>query len=216
MGSTILYYGPGARQAALNQAISLGVLLAEPFGDAGLKVEEAREIVELLQSAPISERPGVVVVGPLDNVATSKSSDALLKTLEEPSPYVLAVLWAEDLGGVPPTIRSRCTDRFAPLGPTDPEDEDESIPRFSWDLVKAYLESDYASIVELVEVCTAKESKDDKKQRKLNLLLVSLADVLSQDLNDPRKLNLWERLREVTQSINPSSLEIIAALIGEN
>ena len=216
MGSSILFYGPGARQAALNLASSTGFLLAEPFGDDGLKVEQAREIAELLRSAPISEQMGMLVVGPLDDAATSKSSDALLKSLEEPSPYVQAVLWADDLGGVPATIRSRCEDRFAPPGLENPEDEDtDSSPLTAWSLIQAYQESDYATIVDLVEAATAKEKGGENQQKKLLRLVGALADVLSQDLGDSHKRVLWERVREIAQWKNPSSLEIISALVGE-
>lgn len=212
MGSSVIFYGPGARQAALNLATDLGFLLAEPFGDEGLKVEQAREVAELLRSAPISDKLGVVVIGPLDDAATSKSSDALLKALEEPSPYVRAVLWAEDLGGVPATIRSRCTDKFAPPGLDDPDAEEDSSPQTAWNLLKAYLEGDYATIVDLVESGTAKDG--EKREKKLLRLVSALADVLSQDLENSYKRALWERVREVARWRNPTPLEVISALVG--
>ena len=36
------------------------------------------------------------------------AADALLKDLEEPPPYAVMVLIADDLGSLPETIRSRC------------------------------------------------------------------------------------------------------------
>ena len=212
MSSPILYHGPGARQDALNAANSLGLLLAPPFGDDGLKVEQAREVVGLLQSAPTTESLGVVIIGPLDDAATGKSSDALLKTLEEPGDYVQAVLWAHDLGGVPLTIRSRSLLRFSPPGPSN-EDEDDVLPRSAYTLVRAHLESDYATIIDTVNASLTKEKEEDSIAKGVRLVQ-ALSDVLGMDLDDPHKRNLWEHLREVSLVRNPSAMEIISVLIG--
>ena len=115
--STLLFHGPTSRDVAIEEAEKIGRLLAEPFGDDGLKVETAREIVEMLSTAPIGDQLGVVVIGPFDDV-TVQASDALLKTLEEfDSRFVQPILWAMDVGSVTGTIRSRCLPRWCPALP---------------------------------------------------------------------------------------------------
>ena len=110
MTSCILFHGPKARQAVLHEANCIGRLLAPPFGEEGaygLKVDEAREFVALLSTAPLGTAVGVVIAGPMD-VASPKSSDVLLKSIEEfNASVVFPLLWAHDLGGVTGTIRSR-------------------------------------------------------------------------------------------------------------
>ena len=101
MASCILFHGPGARQAAEAEAAKIGRLVAPPLGDDGLKVDEAREVVELLMTTPVGDKLGVVIVGPMDEAA-AKSCDTLLKTLEEfKGGLIRPILWAHDLSGVP-------------------------------------------------------------------------------------------------------------------
>lgn len=107
-----LFHGPGAFQAALLAAGENYLQFPCP-DDKGvvaevLKVDDAREVVKLLWSVPLGGKTHYVIVGPLDK-APAKSSDTLLKAIEEPRPYAyVAILWATDEGGVSPTIRSRC------------------------------------------------------------------------------------------------------------
>jgi len=112
--STLLYHGPASRDAAVESAENLGRLLAEPFGDDGLKVDSAREIVEMLSTCPVGDKIGTVVIGPFDDV-TVQASDAMLKTLEEfDGRFVQPILWAMDIGSITGTIRSRCLAHWCP------------------------------------------------------------------------------------------------------
>lgn len=107
-----LFYGAGAKEAALNKAQSLGGFLCEPLEE--LPVGKAREVVSLLRTTLVGDEHshGVIVIGPIDQVST-KASDVLLKTLEEPHPNSSLVLWARDKGSVRPTIESRCFSLWA-------------------------------------------------------------------------------------------------------
>ena len=80
--SCFLFHGPGARQAALGYSNATGRLIAPPFGDEGLGVQDAREAVELLASIPVGNLTGFVVLGPMEQ-ATPQAIDALLMTVEE-------------------------------------------------------------------------------------------------------------------------------------
>ena len=114
MGTPILFHGPLARGEAVAHAAQLGRLVSEPIGDDGLKVADSRLIVTLSEDAGVGDKLPVVIVGPLDR-ATPEAGDALLKTLEDLTDAPLQiVLWADYLGGVIGTIRSRSLDRWCP------------------------------------------------------------------------------------------------------
>lgn len=201
MPSCLLFHGPGAREAALAEVSSLGALVAPPYGDDGLKTDEARSVVASLLSPPLGKETGVVIVGPMD-MANPKASDVLLKRIEEFNPkVVIPILWAHDLGGVSPTIRSRCIDRWAPHG-SDAE-EDDAVITAAWELVEA------VTLKETFRVASALFRVKGKEVE----LLKALAGVLSTDLDDPVKIALWSRLREVARWQNPTQIEVAAAIL---
>jgi hypothetical protein len=202
VSSCILFHGPGARNAALVASQTLGRLVAPPLGDDGLGVEDAREVVGLLLSTPVGSRKGVLIVGPMDRAGV-KAADVLLKRLEEfPEDIVQPLLWAHDLGGVPPTIRSRCLDRWAP-GEVSTEDN-EAVTNAAWGLIDAALTGDMKEVAGLVRNCAGQEI----------LLLDTLVECLATDLADPNRMAVWGRLRSVAQWKNPAITEIVAALLG--
>lgn len=102
-----LYHGPTAEATCTQEAMLFGRLLRKPFGmeGKGLKKDEAREVVQLNRKGAVN--PSSIIIGRLD-IASPLSSDALLKVIEEPFDKVGIFLWADDLGGVSPTIKSRC------------------------------------------------------------------------------------------------------------
>lgn len=205
--SCLLFHGPGARQAALDEAGRQGLLIHEPFGDDGLKVDEAREFVSLLLSpVPGSER-GVVVAGPMDQTKGLKSEDAMLKGIEQFSSYVLPILWAFDLGGVKPTIRSRCLPVWAPA--TGYEEVDEEVEAVARELLSASIGGHYEKIPGLVARVGKKGSKRGREQE----LLAEVVDAMSSMVGDPKVHSLWERVREAARWRNPTPIEIISAFL---
>lgn len=202
MSSCLLFHGPGARDAALRRASEMGRLVAPPFGDDGLKTDDARDIVELLLSSPIDNKVNVVVIGPMDEVLP-KASDVLLKSIEEfRDDLVQPVLWANDLGGVAPTIRSRCLDHWAPsLG----EEEDAALRQLAQDLVGDALSDNRWRIPFTL--------KEEEAKGKEVVLLGMMASALEGHLDkEPHRL-LWERIRKAAQWRNPTVIEIVAALV---
>lgn len=114
MATPILFHGPLARSAAVAHAQEAGRMIADPIGDDGLKVDDSRLIVGLAGNAGVGDKQPVVIIGPLDR-ATPEAADALLKTLEDLAEGSLVILlWADYLGGVIGTIRSRTLDRWCP------------------------------------------------------------------------------------------------------
>ena len=122
MATPRLFHGPSARDEAVRAAAEAGRPIADPVGDAGLKVSDSRAVVDLVVGGAIGDAVPTLVVGPMDG-ATPEASDALLKTLEDltEGPVVLS-LWADWVGGVVPTIRSRVSEVWCPAvaGTLDP------------------------------------------------------------------------------------------------
>ena len=117
-----LFHGPrgvGKRRAALAFA---GELLAdpdrvarnvhpdlyvlEPLGDQ-IRIDPIRDLRRDLHMRPFEAERRVYLVLRA-HLMNEDAADALLKDLEEPPPYAVIVLVADELGLLPPTIRSRC------------------------------------------------------------------------------------------------------------
>jgi len=203
MSSCILFHGPGAREAVLKEVLKTGPLIAPPFGDEGLKTDDAREIVTALYSIPVGVSVGTVVVGPMDSDrANPKACDVLLKRLEEfDDGTVQPFLWAYDLGSVTPTIRSRCLARWAPADVPD----DEELENLAIDLVDRVLEGRLARIAPMLKKIESKRLPD---------LIGAIALQLSIVPEDKARMVIWERVRKVSLWKNPTMVELVGALVG--
>jgi DNA polymerase III subunit delta' len=80
--------------------------LLEPVGDQ-IRIDDIRELRRDLHMRPFEAARRVYVVLGADTL-NEDAADALLKDLEEPPPYAVILLVANDLGPLPETIRSRC------------------------------------------------------------------------------------------------------------
>lgn len=100
----------GANPTKLNQSIQKGFYpnwtrITPPEDTAFISIDSVRDLFKnIMYKAPLPGWRVMVVEGPLNTNATN----ALLKTLEEPPPYTLWILWASHWGQVLPTLRSRC------------------------------------------------------------------------------------------------------------
>jgi DNA polymerase III subunit delta' len=117
-----LFHGPrgvGKRQAALAFAGELldarervarrahpDLYLLEPLGDQ-IRIDDVRELRRDLHMRPFEASRRVYLIFGADEL-NEDAADALLKDLEEPPPYAILVLVADDLGPLPETILSRC------------------------------------------------------------------------------------------------------------
>jgi DNA polymerase-3 subunit delta' len=82
------------------------VYTLEPVGDQ-IRIDEIRALRRDLHMRPFeADRRVYLVLGA--DLLNRDAADALLKDLEEPPPYAVIVLVADDLGPLPPTILSRC------------------------------------------------------------------------------------------------------------
>jgi hypothetical protein len=198
--SSILFHGPDAYQAAMTHSQS-GVLMADPFGLDGLKVDDAREAVSTLLSIPIGNRKGFVIIGPMD-MSNPKASDVLLKTLEEHSfDYVQPILWADDISNVALTIRSRCVAKFCPQV-TDVTYEEDLVGK-SWELIFAIKAKEYYKVPLVIS-----QIKKDIQE----FLPVFLSG-FQMNLADDTFREIWMNLRMVLSYKNVTQTELVSVLL---
>ena len=90
----------------VNERTHPDLYVLEPLGEM-IRIDEIRELRRDLHMRPFEADRRVYLI--LDaHLLNEDAADALLKDLEEPPPYAVIVLVADELGPLPPTIRSRC------------------------------------------------------------------------------------------------------------
>src|SRR3954463_13768007 len=91
------------------------VLFVTPGDSGAIKIDQVREVVDRAQYRPFEGRRRVVVIDEADALVPS-AQNALLKTLEEPTPSSVFILVAARPDMLLPTVLSRCPQlRFRPL-----------------------------------------------------------------------------------------------------
>jgi DNA polymerase-3 subunit delta' len=78
----------------------------EPLGDQ-IRIDEVRRLRRDLHMRPFEAERRVYLLVSAHSL-NEEAADALLKDLEEPPPYAVLILLADELGPLPETIRSRC------------------------------------------------------------------------------------------------------------
>lgn len=179
-----LYYGDSAEDAALDAAERHGKILMVLGSEKGVRKDDAREMLALHNTPPVSDALGSVVIGPMD-LATVDASDALLKIVEEPSTLTQPFLWAHDLGQVSKTIRSRCHTVWANQSVEDYQ------YTYSTDLLDKAIAGDGIAIAELLMENPAKGALSDIIHR------------MSQTKVSPEKWRLYKSVlgKETTASV---------------
>jgi len=88
----------------------------EMDGASNRGIDDVRELRELLQFHPTRDRYRVIIIDEV-HMLTSPAFNALLKSLEEPPPYILWIFATTDRLKVPATVLSRCQQlEFRPVG----------------------------------------------------------------------------------------------------
>ena len=113
-----LFHGPpgvGKRRAArrfgqellgTTRSVHPDLYVLEALGEM-IRIDAIRELRRDLHMRPFEADRRVYLIFDAD-LLNEDAADALLKDLEEPPPYAVVVLVADDLGPIPETIRSRC------------------------------------------------------------------------------------------------------------
>jgi DNA polymerase III subunit delta' len=95
------------------------VLLVAPGDSGAIKIDQVRDIVDRAQYRPFEGRRRVVIVDEADALV-QPAQNALLKTLEEPTPSSVFILVTARPDMLLPTVLSRCPQlRFRPLSAAD-------------------------------------------------------------------------------------------------
>jgi DNA polymerase III subunit delta' len=77
------------------------------FEDKSISVEDVRNMLKGLVIKPLYSKYKVFIINDADNM-TVQAQNALLKSLEEPPPYVVFILTVQSGAAMTQTIRSRC------------------------------------------------------------------------------------------------------------
>ncbi|MCS7055966.1 MAG: AAA family ATPase [Thermoflexales bacterium] len=95
-------------RALVEQRRHPDLLWVEPSSDSeAIKVEQIRELLHALTLAPVESRHRIAVINEA-HLVTDSGQNAILKTLEEPSPSAMIILIAPHSDALLPTIVSRC------------------------------------------------------------------------------------------------------------
>jgi DNA polymerase-3 subunit gamma/tau len=98
----------------ISQGASIDVIEIDAATNTG--VEDVRKLQELLRFRPTRDRYRVMIVDEVHMLSKS-AFNALLKTIEEPPPYILWIFATTERLKVPETIQSRCQQlEFRPVG----------------------------------------------------------------------------------------------------
>jgi DNA polymerase III subunit delta' len=91
------------------------VLLVSPGDNGSIKIDQVRDLVDRAQYRPFEGRRRVVIIDEADALVPP-AQNALLKTLEEPTPSSVFILVTARPDMLLPTVLSRCPQlRFRPL-----------------------------------------------------------------------------------------------------
>jgi len=91
------------------------VLFVSPGDSGAIKIDQVRDIVDRAQYRPFEGRRRVVIIDEADALVP-QAQNALLKTLEEPTPSSVFILVTSRPDMLLPTVLSRCPQlRFRPL-----------------------------------------------------------------------------------------------------
>jgi DNA polymerase-3 subunit delta' len=83
------------------------LILVEPEGRASITVDQARRVVASASLSPL-EAPRKVFLFEEGGMMNDEAANALLKTLEEPTPATIFIIVAETEEDLPATVASRC------------------------------------------------------------------------------------------------------------
>jgi len=104
-GPTVVTCGVCPSCTEVAQSASLDVVELDGASHRG--IDDVRELNELLRFAPVRDRNRVIIIDEV-HMLTREAFNALLKSLEEPPPYILFIFATTEIHRVPATILSRC------------------------------------------------------------------------------------------------------------
>ncbi len=203
--TALLFHGPASLEQAKQQQKQLGYVASPPLGEAGLKVDQARELVQLVSMPSIGDTVGSVIVGPMD-LASPSASDKLLKTLESlEADQVQPLLWAKDLANVRSTVVSRCEQVWC--NGSDTAEVPDSVVHLAFDIVKAAIARDVPRVIELLS--------EGVKDVDIAQLAQQMSMAVSVEMRNPgpQAFRVWYALREILKSTRVYKGDLLLALL---
>jgi DNA polymerase-3 subunit delta' len=111
--------GTCAACSRIARGVHPDVLFVTPGDNGSIKIDQVRDVVDRAQYRPFEGRRRVVIIDEADALV-SAAQNALLKTLEEPTPSSVFILVTARPDMLLPTVLSRCPQlRFRPLSAGD-------------------------------------------------------------------------------------------------
>lgn len=202
--SPYLHHGPSAQTKASLSASSWGRIVGNfSHPVEGLNVAVVREASEIMGSPSMGDGNTSVVLGPVDVLTSSGITDVLLKTLEEVDERCPRVfLWARDLGGVRPTIKSRCLLSWSP----GIEMESPDLRRSCDDILAAYSSKSTSGV--LYAARAIREAWASDAEAVLRALAASVARLPLES-----RVTAWAALRPVLSRRKPTVDEVIVRFL---
>lgn len=124
------------------------------FEDKSISVEDIRNILKGLVIKPLYSKYKIIIINDADNM-TVQAQNAVLKSLEEPPPYVIFILTVQSGAAMTQTVRSRCQRIFFDkLGYEDiigilEAKYGSRLPE--WDFIVSYADGVIGTALELID-----------------------------------------------------------------
>ena len=206
-----LYHGPGG-QGQAGAAASLWGRLVGVYGhpEDGLDIDTMRQVSEAMANTPVGDKPGSLVIGPVDVVSQGGIEDVLLKSLEEYNSLSVSVrpyLWAHDIGSVRNTIRSRCLDIWCPGQVATSKYLSQAT-----ELLEAVSSGNTIALLDVV-------GKSENWKQSGDGILRGISEVIRADGSMPiSQIEAWQRIRPLLGGVGTGVPlhEVVAVLMSDS
>jgi DNA polymerase-3 subunit delta' len=132
--------------------------------DKSISVDDIRNVLRGLVIRPLYSRYKIIIINDADSM-TVQAQNALLKSLEEPPPYVVFILTVQSGAAVTPTVKSRCQrilfDKLRDEEIMQILEERYGRRKPEWDFIVSYSDGVVGTALELVESPGYLETRDE-------------------------------------------------------
>jgi DNA polymerase-3 subunit delta' len=148
--------------------------------DKSISVEDIRNILEGLIIRPLYSKYKIILINNADSM-TVQAQNALLKSLEEPPPYMVFILTVQSSAAIAQTVRSRCQriffDRMAPEEIIAILEAKYGDRRPEWDFIVSYADGVIGTALSLVDAPYYLEIREDVLDAAVQLMTSEDTDI---------------------------------------
>ncbi len=148
--------------------------------DKSISVEEIRNILKGLVIRPLYSKYKVIIINDADAM-TIQAQNALLKSLEEPPPYIVFILTVQSSAAVAQTIRSRCQrilfNRLSPEDIMEILESNYGLRKPDWEFIVSYADGVAGTALELAESSHYLELREEVLEITSSLVSAGDADL---------------------------------------